>query len=141
MFSELSYLKTRKTVWVKVNLHGGCTETLQHQARQQAGRWVILRKGDGFHQTLQPVLATSDLGSSQWILWVLLPHHYSSLIISLKPRHTGSDPRPEANPQALGNSVWHWPAHTHAESLHPRRPIGSLQAETPANPSEHTLLR
>lgn len=28
----------------------------------------------------------------------------------------------------------------HAESVHPRRPIGSLHAEAPANPSEHTLL-
>lgn len=81
--------------------------TLQHQARQQAGRWVILREGDVSHQTLQPVLAASDLGSSQWRLWALLPHHYPSFVISLRslaqiftingPWHTVSDTSPQAN--------------------------------------------
>lgn len=76
--------------------------TVQHQARKQAGRWVILREGFSLDFAACLNLAAPDLGSSQWRLWSLLPYHHPSFVISRRslakpftingPWYTGSDP-------------------------------------------------
>lgn len=138
--------KGQFALWLHCFVLLSSTRLASHQGEgsssQGVGRTLLSRL------TLQPALAGPHWGSSQR----RLSPSPSFLIcnFSLQPRTSVSQPtghgplallQTHRQTRTTARKLRLGPAQMHAESVHPRQPIGAPHAEAPANPSEHTLLR